>query len=57
MTKVTGVSKRVQRRARRMLFRSDRPRRIDRYINFFGQPGGAPSPALALRRQVYRQAS
>lgn len=57
MTKVTGVSKRVQRRARRMLFRSDRRRRIDRYINFFGQPGGAPSPALALRRQVYRQAS
>lgn len=57
MTKVTGVSKRAQRRARRMLFRSDRPRRIDRYINFFGQPGGTLSPALALRRQVYRQAS
>ena len=57
MTKVTGVSKRAQRRARRMLFRADRPRRIDRYINFFGQPGTAPSPALALRRQVYRQAS
>jgi hypothetical protein len=57
MTKVTGVSKRAQRRARRMLFRADRPRRIDRYINFFGQPGETLSPALALRRQVYRQAS
>jgi len=57
MTKVTGVSKRTQRHARRLLFRSDRPRRIDRYINFFGQPGGTPSPALALRRKVYRQAS
>ena len=57
MTKVTGVSKRTQRRARRWLFRSDRPRRIDRYINFFGRPTGVPSPALTLRRQVYCQAS
>ena len=57
MTKVTAMSKRAQRRARRLFFRADRPRRIDRYIDFFGQPAGAPSPALALRRQVYRQAS
>ena len=57
MTKVTAMSKRTQRRARRLFFRADRARRIDRYIDFFGQPAGAPSPALALRRQVYRQAS
>jgi hypothetical protein len=57
MTKLTGVSKRTQRRARRLLFRSDWPRRIDRYINLFGEPGRPSSPALALRRQVYRQAS
>jgi hypothetical protein len=53
------LSKRTQRRARRIVFRSDRPRRIDRYIDFFGQVRGVTSPALALRRHVeaYSEAS
>ena len=49
------MSTRARRRARRTLFRLDRPRRIDRYIDFFG---GARrlSPALALRRHFDRLA-
>ncbi len=39
----------TRRRARRILFRSDRPRRIDRYIDFFGHRPRVVSPALALR--------
>jgi hypothetical protein len=57
MSKLGMLSRQTQRRARRVLFRSDRPRRIDRYIDFFGQSAGASSPALALRRQAYSEAS
>jgi hypothetical protein len=51
-----SLSRRAQRRARRHLFRSDRPRRIDRYIDFFGYAVGA-SPARAVRRREYCAAS
>jgi hypothetical protein len=55
------ISKRAQRRARRILFRLDRPRRIDRYIDFFGGAHRRLSPAVALRRRfervVYSEAS
>ena len=50
------ISKRAQRRVRRNLFRSDRPRRIDRYIDFFGQVRRARSPALALRLRYHAEA-
>jgi hypothetical protein len=50
------MSKRTQRRARRVLFRMDRPRRIDRYIDFFGGAIRRSSPALALRRRYGRVA-
>lgn len=55
------MSRRTQRRARRILFRLDRPRRIDRFIDFFGGTRHRLSPALALRRRfdrpVYSEAS
>jgi hypothetical protein len=52
-----SLSSRAQRHARRRLFRSDRRRRIDRYIDFFGQAAGAASPAFAVRRREYCAAS
>jgi hypothetical protein len=50
------MSRRAQRRARRILFQMDRPRRIDRYIDFFGGTRRRLSPALALRRRFDRVA-
>lgn len=50
------MSKRGEQRARRFLFPSDRPRRIDRYIDFFGGTARRSSPALALRRRYARLA-
>jgi hypothetical protein len=43
------TSTHTRRRARRVLFRADRPRHIDRYIDFFGGSAWRPSPAMALR--------
>lgn len=50
------MSKRGERRVRRIIFRSDRARRIDRYIDFFGGTARRSSPALALRRRYARVA-
>ena len=36
-------SRYTRRRARRALFRADRPRHIDRYIDFFGGAGRRPA--------------
>jgi hypothetical protein len=51
-----ALSRRARRRARRRLFRSDRPRRIDRHIDFFGRAAGAASPALAAGRRESAEA-
>jgi hypothetical protein len=48
-TSITQISKGSRRCAQRLLFRADRPRRIDRYIDFFGQRARVVSPAVALR--------
>ena len=48
-TSIAHFSSGTRRRARRILFRTDRPRRIDRYIDFFGQRPRVVSPALELR--------
>ncbi len=48
-TSIAHISSGTRRRARRTLFRADRPRRIDRYIDFFGQRPQVVSPALELR--------
>jgi len=55
-TLTAQISKGTRRRARRTLFRSDRPRRIDRYIDFFGLRGHAVSPAVALRSRARAEA-
>jgi hypothetical protein len=55
-TSITRITTRARRHARRILFRSDRPRRIDRYIDFFGQRAGVVSPAVALRSRYRAEA-
>ena len=55
-TSIARISHGTRRRARRVLFRSDRPRRIDRYIDFFGQRARVVSPALALRSRYRPEA-
>jgi hypothetical protein len=55
-TSITPISKGTRRRARRTLFRADRPRLIDRYIDFFGQRARVVSPAVALRSRYRAEA-
>jgi hypothetical protein len=54
-TSIAQISHGTRRRARRVLFRSDRPRRIDHYIDFFGQRQ-VVSPAFALRSRYRAEA-
>lgn len=47
-TKTSAASTRT-REAGRLFFKADRPRTIDRYIDYFGGAGGASAAAAADR--------